>query len=54
MAKELFQEDDAKLKEMARAEMKEIKPRMEELEKKITLLLLPKDPNDNCNCMLEI
>lgn len=53
-AKELFQGDDAELKEMARAEMKEIEPQMEELEKKITVLLLPKDPNDNRNVMLEI
>lgn len=55
-AKELFQEsgDDTELKEMARAEMKEIEPRLEELETKITILLLPKDPNDDRNVMLEI
>lgn len=54
-AKELFQEsDDIELKEMARAEMKEIEAKMEELESKITILLLPKDPNDNRNVMLEI
>jgi len=53
-AKELFQGDDAEMKEMARAEMKEIEPQMEELEKKITVLLLPKDPNDSRNVMLEI
>mmetsp|Transcript_27309 Transcript_27309/g.40315 ORF Transcript_27309/g.40315 Transcript_27309/m.40315 type:complete len:404 (-) Transcript_27309:146-1357(-) len=55
-AKELFQEagDDPEMKEMARAEMKEIEPQMNELEKKITILLLPKDPNDDRNVMLEI
>uniref|UniRef100_A0A7S1YGZ2 Prokaryotic-type class I peptide chain release factors domain-containing protein n=1 Tax=Grammatophora oceanica TaxID=210454 RepID=A0A7S1YGZ2_9STRA len=55
-ANELFQEagDDIEMKEMARAEMKEIEPKMQELEEKITLLLLPKDPNDARNCMLEI
>jgi peptide chain release factor 1 len=55
-AKELFQDagDDADLREMAREEMKEIEPKMDELEKRITVLLLPKDPNDNRNCMLEI
>jgi len=55
-AKELFQEasDDPDLKEMARAEMKEIEPQLDELEKKITLLLLPKDPNDDRNVMVEI
>merc|ERR1712071_549068 len=55
-AKELFQDagDDADLREMAREEMKEIEPKMDELETRITVLLLPKDPNDNRNCMLEI
>lgn len=55
-AKELFQEagDDPEMREMARAEMKEIEAKMEDLEKQITLLLLPKDPNDNRNVMLEI
>mmetsp|Transcript_8805 Transcript_8805/g.15958 ORF Transcript_8805/g.15958 Transcript_8805/m.15958 type:complete len:405 (+) Transcript_8805:64-1278(+) len=53
-AKELFQGNDAEMKEMARAEMKEIEPQMEELEAKITILLLPKDPNDSRNVMLEI
>jgi peptide chain release factor 1 len=53
-AKELFQGDDTEMKEMARAEMKEIEPQMDELEAKITILLLPKDPNDSRNVMLEI
>jgi len=55
-AKELFQDagDDNELKEMARQEMKDIEPQLEELEAQITLLLLPKDPNDDRNCMLEI
>jgi len=53
---ELFQEagDDAEMREMARAEMKEIEPRMEQLEKSIQILLLPKDPNDDRNVMVEI
>lgn len=55
-AKELFQEagDDNELKEMAREEMKSIEPQMDELQGKITILLLPKDPNDDRNVMLEI
>ena len=55
-AKELFQEagDDPEMKEMARAEMKEIEPKMEEMEEKMKILLLPKDPNDGRNIMLEI
>eukprot|EP00956_Cyclotella_meneghiniana_P044438 scaffold318398_cov89-Cyclotella_meneghiniana.AAC.2 len=46
--------NDVELKEMARAEMKEITVKMEELEERIKVLLLPKDPNDDRNCMLEI
>mmetsp|Transcript_18073 Transcript_18073/g.36276 ORF Transcript_18073/g.36276 Transcript_18073/m.36276 type:complete len:406 (-) Transcript_18073:111-1328(-) len=55
-AQELFQDagDDAEMREMARAEMKEIEARMEVLEEEIKILLLPKDPNDDRNCMLEI
>lgn len=55
-AQELFQEagDDAEMREMARSEIKTIEPEMEGLESKINLLLLPKDPNDDRNCMLEI
>lgn len=55
-AKELFQEagDDPEMKEMARAEMKEIEPQLEPIEDKIKILLLPKDPNDERNIMLEI
>lgn len=55
-AQELFQDagDDAEMREMARAEIKEIEARMEVLEDEIKILLLPKDPNDDKNCMLEI
>lgn len=55
-AVEMFQEsgDDPEMKEMARSEMKEIEAGQDELEEKIKVLLLPKDPNDERNCMLEI
>jgi peptide chain release factor 1 len=55
-ATELFQEagDDPEMKEMARAEIKEIEPQLEPIEAKIKLLLLPKDPNDERNVMIEI
>lgn len=55
-AKELFQEagDDPEMKEMARSEMREIEPKLEELEDRMKILLLPKDPNDDRNIMLEI
>lgn len=55
-AKELFNDssDDAEMREMARMEMKEIEEKLEELEGSITILLLPQDPNDGRDCMLEI
>jgi len=55
-AEELFQEagDDVDMKEMARAEMKEIEATMDDLESRIQVLLLPVDPNDDRNVMLEI
>ena len=40
--------------EMARAEMKEIEAQLEEMDDKIKVLRLPKDPNNDRNCMLEI
>eukprot|EP00536_Pseudo-nitzschia_multiseries_P005495 jgi/Psemu1/190667/e_gw1.103.11.1 len=55
-AKELFQDagDDPEMKEMAKAEMKEIEPQLGPIEEQIKVLLLPKDPNDDRNVMLEI
>jgi len=55
-ATELFQEagDDAELREMARAEIKEIEPQLDRLEEEMKILLLPKDPNDERNVMVEI
>jgi len=53
-AKELFNTDDSEMKEMAREEMRGIEPQLEGLEEVIRLLLLPKDPNDDRNVMLEI
>lgn len=51
-AKELLADPD--MKEMAREEMKSIEPQMEELEGRIKILLLPRDPNDDRNVLLEI
>lgn len=55
-ARDLFQDagDDPEMKEMAREEIKSIEPQMAELEDKIKVLLLPKDPNDDRNIILEI
>lgn len=45
---------DLDLVEMANAEMAELQERQSELEDRLTLLLLPRDPNDDKNIMLEI
>ncbi len=47
-------ESDAEMKEMLKAELSETKDRIEELEKTIKILLLPKDPNDDKNVIVEI
>jgi peptide chain release factor 1 len=46
--------DDADLVEMAREENKEIKDKIASLEEKLSLLLRPKDPNDEKDVILEI
>ena len=46
--------EDADLREMAKEEIAQLEPRKEELEKRLQLLLLPKDPNDERNVILEI
>ncbi|MCL1146157.1 peptide chain release factor 1 [Shewanella sp. 10N.261.52.F9] len=53
-AKEMMEEDDADLKEMAQEEYKEAKAKIAELEDELQILLLPKDPNDDNNCFIEI
>ncbi|PHM38698.1 peptide chain release factor 1 [Xenorhabdus mauleonii] len=46
--------DDPEMKEMAQEELKDAKIRNEELEQQLQLLLLPKDPDDERNCFLEV
>ena len=45
---------DNELGELAKEELKELEPKIPELEEEIKLLLLPKDPNDDKNIYLEI
>jgi peptide chain release factor 1 len=47
-------ESDEELIELAKEELKELENRLEELEKELPVLLLPKDPNDEKNVILEI
>ena len=53
-AKMLLQEDDQEMREMAREELNSCEARLPELEEKIKLLLIPKDPEDARNAVLEI
>ncbi|MEM7658910.1 MAG: peptide chain release factor 1 [Bacteroidota bacterium] len=54
-SKEILKEEtDEELKEMAREEMNELGPRMEELEEELKVLLIPQDPEDGKNVVLTI
>lgn len=53
-AEEMAQEDDAEMREMAQEEIKEAKVAIERLSDELQILLIPKDPNDDRNCFLEI
>ena len=46
--------DDPEGKEFARAELEELKPREAELEERIKKLLIPRDPNDEKDTIVEI
>ncbi len=50
----LATEDDPEMKDMARAEVAEAEKRIPELEEEIKLLLIPADPEDDRNAVLEI
>ena len=55
MAKEILaNEKDEDLREMAKEEIAEIEPTLPEWEEKIKLLLIPADPQDSKNAILEI
>ncbi|AEX21181.1 MULTISPECIES: peptide chain release factor 1 [Vibrio] len=53
-AEEMANEDDEEMREMAQEEIKEAKATIERLADELQILLLPKDPNDDRNCFLEI
>ena len=46
--------EDEELVEMAKEELKELKPQIEAYEERLTILLLPSDPNDEKNVIVEI
>ncbi len=50
----LDEESDEEMREMAKEELNDSKARVAELEDKLKILLLPKDPNDDKNVIVEI
>jgi len=50
----LDEESDEEMREMLKEEMSDAKTRIEELERTMKILLLPKDPNDDKNVIVEI
>ncbi len=50
----LEEESDEEMRAMAKEELSDAKKRVEDLEQELKILLLPKDPNDEKNIMLEI
>ncbi|MBQ1871234.1 MAG: peptide chain release factor 1 [Lachnospiraceae bacterium] len=50
----LDEESDPEMKELAKAELNDAKDRIEKLENELKILLLPKDPNDDKNVIVEI
>ena len=50
----LEEESDEEMRELAKEELNEAKKRVEELENEIKILLLPKDPNDDKDIIVEI
>lgn len=53
-AEEMLKDDDPDLREMAQEEFKEAKQSVETLADELQILLLPRDPNDDNNCFVEI
>ena len=50
----LEEENDEELREMAKEELNEAKATVEKTENELKILLLPKDPNDSKNVIVEI
>ena len=50
----LEEESDEEMRELAKEELSDSRKRVEELEQELKILLLPKDPNDDKNVIVEI
>ncbi|MGB7926305.1 MAG: peptide chain release factor 1 [Pyrinomonadaceae bacterium] len=53
-AREMLEADDEEMRELARVEIEVLQARLDQCEANLTLLLLPTDPNDEKNVILEI
>jgi peptide chain release factor 1 len=53
-ARQMLGESDPDLKEMAEMEVTRLEPELEQIERDLQVMLLPKDPNDEKNVVLEI
>ena len=53
-AKAMLAEDDEDMRGMAQEELAGLEPRLAEVEEQLKIMLLPKDPNDEKNVVLEI
>ena len=53
-AKELAKEHDPEIKEMAKMELAELEEKLPDVIKKLEIELIPKDPNDNKDVIMEI
>jgi len=52
--RQLLEENDEAIRELAKEEVGVLRQRKEDLETRLRILILPKDPNDNKNVILEI
>jgi peptide chain release factor 1 len=52
--KTMLNDSDPDIKEMAQLELLELEPRLAQVEEELKILLLPKDPNDDKNIVIEV
>lgn len=53
-SKKILEENDEELRELAKDELKSAQESLEKLEDELRMELIPKDPNDEKNCIMEI
>ena len=53
-ARAMLRESDHEMTSLAREELSQLEPRLEQLEKELRLALIPRDPNDEKNVIMEI